>query len=332
MKQRLLYIDIIKLLAIVCVVMCHVPMLWSLDMMGEQDLWLYGTNVVGALGVPLFVMCTGALVLQKDLSDKASVVRFYRKNLLTVYVTGVTWSLLYYLHATDAVTLKGVVRTLLLVEKPAPHLWYIRMIVMYYVLMPVLTWLLHRRVWWFVGLTVAAAAATFGWNAVRMFVLGDACPTTSGVSMASYLVYMTLGYWLARSEVRIGNTCLLLLALAGAVTLLWARATTGLRFLWYDNPLTLVSAVCLFLCVKQLSSAARPNEGISIMSAMTFGVYLCHLFVLMWLGEEIVVLTGNDIAVGFALATVSSLAISFAAVRLCKAVLPPPINRWLFRC
>lgn len=319
-------------MAIICVVMCHVPMVWPLDMMGEQDLWLYATNVVGALGVPLFVMCTGALVLQKDLSDKASIVRFYRKNLLTVYVTGVTWSLLYYLHATDAVTLKGIVRTLLLVEKPAPHLWYIRMIVMYYLLMPALTWLLHRHVRWFIGMTIVAAAFTFGWNAVRIFALGDASPTTSGVSLVSYVVYMALGYSLPQSKLRIENVWLLLLALSGLVALTWMRATASLGFLWYDNPLIFTSAVCLFLCIKQLLSIAHPREWLSAMSSMTFGVYLCHLFVLMWFKEGIVSLTSNCIAIGFILALVSSLAVSFSVVRIGKAVLPPPISRWLFRC
>jgi len=76
MKQRrVIFIDYIRALAILMVIMCHVIdvncMFWLgyQDMSGARQIILYTLLIFGRCGVPLFLMITGYLLLDRDYSD-----------------------------------------------------------------------------------------------------------------------------------------------------------------------------------------------------------------------------------------------------------------------
>lgn len=331
MKQRLLYIDIIKLLAIVFVVMCHIPMAFAAEgPTGDGALWRYAMTSIGDMGVPLFMMASGALVLGKDFNTKEDIFRFYKRNWLPIYITGACWCLFYYFLNTDSPSLLDIVKTLLLANKPEVHLWYIRMILAYYLIMPVLSYLHDKWVLWM--MVALVFVATFGWNGVRIFVHHDAFPTTSGLSLSCYIVYLVLGYKLARSNWHVSNIALLGITLLNLAAIVVTLSLGWFQFVWYDNPMVLVAAVSLFLLVKQMVHARTATVLVTRLSNMTFGVYLCHVVLLQPLGKAFGSLYRTCDWAVFALVGVLTLLASFAAVSLLCRILPSPISKVLFRC
>lgn len=276
------------------------------------------------------MMASGALVLGKDFNTKGDIVRFYKRNWLPIYITGACWCLFYYFLNTASPSASDIAKTLLLANKPEVHLWYIRMILAYYLIMPVLSYLREKWALW--AMVVLVFVATFGWNGVRIFVQHEAFPTTSGLSLSCYLVYLVLGYKLTQSSWRVPNLLLLGITLLSLAALVVTLSLGWFQFVWYDNPMVLVASVSLFLLVKQTVQAHTATTLITRLSNMTFGVYLCHVVLLQPLGKAFGSLYRICDWGTFALVGVLTLLVSFAAVLLLCRVLPSPIARILFRC
>ena len=74
-KKRILFIDHIRALAILMVIMCHVIdvncLFWLgyQEMSGVRQIILYTLLIFGRCGVPLFLMITGYLLLDRDYSQ-----------------------------------------------------------------------------------------------------------------------------------------------------------------------------------------------------------------------------------------------------------------------
>jgi len=321
--KRLIYLDYIKIIAIFCVVMCHIPMLWKQDMMGNLSIGWYISNAIGILGVPLFMMVTGVLILQKDLSNKKNIIRFYKKNLFSIYITGVIWNVFYYLFKNEPLSVKDLIKTVLLINKPETHLWYIRMIVAYYIFMPLISYLLnrYRKTFW-VAVTVIGMM-TFGINGVRILVFHSPVPTTSGISISCYLVYMALGHYLMKKEHSINYSFCVLSIISILAVLVVFRIKAYFIFLWYDNPLVLVAATAFFLLLKKIFADKPINTIITQMSTMTFGVYLCHIVFMRFFGNILIPILKDNIIIEFILIYVLTLSMSFLFIKAFK-LLPPP--------
>lgn len=81
LKKRIFYIDLVKAIAIIMVVYCHV--LPDNIFTGSWS-WMLALR---PMGVPLFVMCTGALMLDRDFTSIKNITKFYKKNFLTLLIT-----------------------------------------------------------------------------------------------------------------------------------------------------------------------------------------------------------------------------------------------------
>lgn len=326
MKQRIPYIDLLKLVAIACVVVCHVPMGMDINMMDNSlPTWEYLLNAIGVLGVPLFMMCSGALVLGKDFSTHQQVARFYKRNLWPIYLTGATWCLLYYFANTDAPTAKGIVKTALLVNKPEAHLWYVRMILLYYLFMPLLSNLRQKHERSFVCAVAVAALLTFGWNVARL-CQHEPAPTTSGLSLLCYLVYLALGYYFTHRNWNIPRLALLAACLASTVFLTYIRAIGVFSFMWYDNPLALLASASAFLLAKRFRPSETVQSRMAALANMTFGVYLSHVFILKIISLILKPTLGGCEWLLFASIGLLVIFLTFSLVRLALRVLPPPFR------
>lgn len=341
-NNRLLYIDIIKVTAIILVMMCHIPILYGIEATQEQmSLGWLTSIIIGAIGVPLFMMCTGALVLKRRMDCLADVMKFYRKNLLTIYITGCIWCLIYYglsaYHSNESITIGGILKTILLINKPEVHLWYIRMILMYYFAIPFLTYLLHSHERMFIALVGIIAIITFGRNGYEILVNHNACPTTSGLSLSCYLVYLAIGYYVSNSKCSRYNNKgnwgipILSLMMVGGITItVLLRYADWFRFMWYDNPFILIASVGFFALLKYIiEGTSISNNIISEMSKMTFGVYLCHMVILVYCLPYLLETINLPIVLEWLIVMLITLVSSFGLVYMSRFV--PKLSKLLFR-
>lgn len=85
-RQRILYLDVIRAAAICCVLMTHVSGYLIIMFEGKGIFSGYEYRIanlfngISRAGVPLFIMLSGALILNEDKHFDTSV--FYRKSLV----------------------------------------------------------------------------------------------------------------------------------------------------------------------------------------------------------------------------------------------------------
>ena len=106
-------------------------------------------TVFSHIGVPLFLMISGALLLHKRMETADDVKRFYRHNLLDLFITAEIWYfIMYWFVFFDGIssgyweegladTLLGCVKTMLFLDQTTmDSMWYMPMILCLYATIP----------------------------------------------------------------------------------------------------------------------------------------------------------------------------------------------------
>lgn len=139
-KQRVEYLDYLRLLATIGVLVIHVALTFThFSDIVIDDRW-YVVNVTESLlrwSVPIFVMISGVsfLCLKRELT----LNELWRKYILRLFLAYVCWNSFYFLCSYGAAYVKGV-------ELPEPsrllvpfgHLWFLPMMIGVYLVMPFL--------------------------------------------------------------------------------------------------------------------------------------------------------------------------------------------------
>ena len=151
--SRVQSIDVLRTLALLCVLSIH-SLRAAIAQVNGQDLsGLTGNQIAAScaiglstLGVPLFLMISGYLLLDRDYT-KERTLAFFKRNLLPLIVSyeifDLALAIVQYIGA-GGVTVADYVKSALFIG-PAPmgHLWYMQAIVGAYLLVPLLALLLH---------------------------------------------------------------------------------------------------------------------------------------------------------------------------------------------
>ena len=140
LKGRAIDIDLIKVVAIVCVLIIHTCRYTAPVMSGQWLSTLFWGSVSRA-AVPLFFMCSGAIFLEP--SRELTVKKLYLKYILRILVALFFWAYIYkvyFLIGSGTLSLSGLIyaakETLLF--KHYTHFYYLHIILLFYALMPIL--------------------------------------------------------------------------------------------------------------------------------------------------------------------------------------------------
>lgn len=281
MKTRIFWLDVIKFLAICFVVLAHV--IWAVELSVDNGLsheYLTINRIFGSLGVPLFMMVSGVLLFDKPFKSKDDVLLFYRKGLLPLLITAWIWIALYCILQLNPFSFKELLSCMTLVHKPEVHLWYVRLILLYYLAIPFIYLLRSKWKIAFGVLLILIAGFTFIYNGWLIYRC-DLCPTSFSRSYFCYLIYMSMGYGLTR--VSISRTSISLVSIVAVLGghVLYKSLMASSYFLWYDNPMIAIIAFCLFYLLRAFFSKSKSNSCIVELSKMTYGIYLSH-FILIY--------------------------------------------------
>jgi surface polysaccharide O-acyltransferase-like enzyme len=294
-KQRTVYLDLLRVLAMVGVVGIHVSAKHFADVPLSSSAW-HAMNLWDGLvrwSVPMFAMVSGAVFLDPERRITAQAI--YKKYLPRIILAFALWSALY--AAIDCHGSLRVFVTQLL--RGHYHLWFLYMLAGVYLVVPILRRVTRepRLTWYFL---VLSAVFTFGvpdlvllsQAADRAWALGLA-PIVTEVQQymmffltLGFVPYFVLGYALhARTLTRRETLILCALGVLGFVLspLLNARysAVTGsaqVEFFAYNKFCVLFQTAGVFAAAK--ACAARLHQGVQQwvirLAACSFGVYLAH--------------------------------------------------------
>ena len=305
-KKRLVWLDIVRCMAIFCVILTHSTETYYTSIMTGQttcslSLWLICNFLftMGRLGVPLFLAVTGALMLNREYKD---IPGFYKKSLLPLLVCAEIWTVFNYIFYckwfTQEFSFKTLIYEMVFLKQPSlSHMWYLPMIIGCYVALPFVSKVLHSdlklkdcRL-----LVIAGIAVFFVVPTLNVFIKNGALELDainikidSGFWGGCYGMYMLAGFAVSYKGLlsKIKTSLLpVIIILTFCINSLGQRYlyTHGFfeyKLYWYDNIAILIMGVLLFEFLRRLyinRESIHFGKIINYISRCSFGIYIIHM-------------------------------------------------------
>lgn len=298
LKDRLLYIDVIRVIACLMVVAVHSPLPTELTTATDTYLLAPFTYLMSPCN-GLFFMISGALLLKtKDVEYNA----FLRRRLPKLVIPIIVWSIVYMVivcfrnnagvNETIAFFSRYLV-TMFFTSSEAVNgtLWFMYVLIGIYLLVPILTPWWQRASKREVEFYLALWTITMCYPYIRIFI---DIPTNEWNMMyyfSGYLGYFILGAYLKRYPIlRNRQKYVIMIGILGSVLLpvmtYLLLMLIGKESLWNSTLIWSMSissaSMCLvyFVLIQQSRFFNTNNKltyFVSKLSPLTFGIYLMHV-------------------------------------------------------
>lgn len=312
-ENRILKYDIARVLAILCVVLCHATETvytfnatgWSL-LSSQSRIFMMVAFTIGRLGVPIFLFLTGALILRKDINTDQDVMNFYKKNLVSLFIANSIWVIIYNFYFlltnnSQNVTLEIVLKELFFLKQvPLPNMWYIPMIIGLYIGLPFVakivktfskkTLLLFMSTMFITSFIFPLINVICG-----IFNINNSFSSLLNLSFfgGSYGLYILLGYFMtSQNKIKINKLFLLLISIVsfGFTCFIQIISYSNISHcnynVWYDFPTILICAASIFMIITN-TDYSKINDNItkiiSFISKASLAIFFMHIMVQRYL-------------------------------------------------
>lgn len=285
MKQRILYLDVIRIWACLMIIAMHAP----IPNTGTDSYVLSADSLLTAPGIGLFVMVSGALLLPANMPTG----QFIKKRLGKILWPTLFWTFFYYIMAPFIEGVgqgKGIKSFMSIPFFPQFNsaLWFIYMLAGLYLLAPILSaWIKNVRsrelkfylILW--GITMC-------YPLIRNYVWIDESHTGIFYYFGGYAGYFLLGYYLRNHINSIPLwKCLLLLIIPLGIATMIKLQNIRIDFydlFWYLSIFVAMMCIAWFMLIKKIhvvyDDASNWHRYIILISNCCFGIYLVHVFVM----------------------------------------------------
>jgi surface polysaccharide O-acyltransferase-like enzyme len=303
-------VDLIRALAIVGVIFLHATNDMTPDSMSQLEVVRWITVDVyqsfARIAVPLFVMLSGALLLQPSKNESLSV--FFKKRWERIGIPFFFWGAVYfvwlYFAKNQAITIGSIVQGYL--TGPYFQFWYVYMLAGLYLVTPILRLVIayadDKLIKYFVALWVLGASVI---PVVSYFTVYDL--NSSIFTITGWVGYYILGFYLLKVRMpRALMVCLMILgvslAAVGTVYMSFnVGGTESYYFQEYLSPTMILASVMAFLLLisgkksveksavstiegkemkLQQSKSSKFTKLVHLISENTLPIFLLHLIVL----------------------------------------------------
>ena len=319
-RKRIYYLDIARFIAIILVSFNHAVSRSFINYgaFGEQYkefLRLSGfesffkgfMTVISHMGVPLFLMITGALLLNKKIEDEKDVKRFYKHNLLSLLITAQIWYfIMYWLvifgnpeyleitkNTSFLIIIKDLLKTMLFIEPiTLGSMWYIPMILCVYLVIPFIALVRNKmslKIFLPILLILLFSEMIFinynEFNSLQ-YKYNFLSTVLEGKNLFSmYFLYIFAGYF-------IHEGCLKKIPLWVMLTffVLGLSAMVGYQCFGYSRlpnflvhynfvGMLLVTAA-LFELLRRLGEKVKERKPVTYISKISFAIYFVHIVIM----------------------------------------------------
>lgn len=310
-RNRIFYLDEVRALAIILVILCHIIREFcQIRPSGSLGWFSVGVFIeLGVMGVPLFLMISGSLLLNReyDLPD------FLKRRFTRILIPFIFWALLLPVY-------KIIVN-----NDPTPYLtlfldrqyWFIYMLIGVYLFLPIINSFIREYkmkgveyflVLWLITITLN----TFGLYPFHALELSY---------FAGYVGFIVLGYYLTNKEFKLSDKHMIWLGLILFIvfTLINLQFTLthykigifdagALKYYHYETLVVALQATGVFLMIEYYAKYCSKHKGtfrnkvysffkdtfmskiIYSLSVCSYGMYLVHYFVvygIRWVSNNI---------------------------------------------
>ena len=303
LRGRAVNIDLIRTIAMVEVILLHAAGRWAItsqemNQMNPLEITRWGIvdiyQSLGVIAVPLFLMLTGALLLQPEKKTESLSV-FFKKRWARIGLPYLFWGAAYFAWDFLVIGIPFTAGTIIqgILNGPYTQMWYLYVLVGLYLLTPILRiFIAHANqtlIKYFVILWVVSVAIIPFFGLFTIFQLNSNVFTLTG-----YVGFFVLGTYLSTVQMR--RSTLTIFVLLGIVltavgTYVLAAAVGGTEmyfFQQYLSPTVILASVMLFLLlltvkppsVQKESGPSRINKLIKLISQNTLGIFFIHVMII----------------------------------------------------
>ena len=268
-------VDLIRTVAIVGVILLHAANDLTISQMNLLEIFRWTTvdvyQSVGRIGVPLFLLLTGALLLQPSKLNEPIKV-FFKKRLARIGLAFIFWGAVYFawdflvVHQINSqpITTGSIVQGIL--TGPYYQFWYLYLLLGLYLLTPIMRVVIahadrsiikYLLVLWFLGASVLPVFGLFTTYHLDSNVL----------TITGYVGYFILGAFLMTVKMRRSLISILIsvaVALTAIGTYMIAWSVGGGEtyfFQQYLSPTMIFAAVMVFLLLLTFQTPANSTKA-----------------------------------------------------------------------
>lgn len=283
-KQRIFYFDILRTFAIIAVIICHVDHFFGPLTTNPQIIAQMTFHDIGRIGVPIFLMISGALLLNRDYELSS----FIKRRFTRIIYPCIFWFILIALTSLLFKRNSAYIWSVFIGEPSI--MWYFWTLIGIYLFIPVLNTFIKEyelkgceyflAIWFFTMV-------------LKTFSAYPLLPHLDLSYFAGYVGYPVLGYYLANKKFNLTDKqmcvlgfVILLIFLSVFVYLDFNK--TGHVSLIYQNVPIIFMGSGVFLFVKYLDKInafdkIKENivgKAILSISMCSYGMYFSHVIVL----------------------------------------------------
>ena len=300
---RAVNVDLIRTVAMVGVILLHAAGQYTitsqeLSQMNPSELTRWGIvdiyqSIAVPIGVPLFLMLTGALLLQPQKKDTLRI--FWKKRWARIGLPSLFWGGAYFawdfLVQNIPFSAGAVIQGIL--NGPYTQLWYLYVLLGVYLLTPILRiFIAHAdqaMMKYFVMIWVVGVAIIPFFNLLTPFRLNGNVFTLTG-----YVGFFVLGSYLSTVQIRrktLAAFTILGVALTALGTYVFAAAgeeTEMYFFQKYFSPTVILTSVMIFLLLltvkppaaQKKSGSSKVNKLMEVISQNTLAIFFIHVMII----------------------------------------------------
>lgn len=344
-NNRIEYIDALKFIAIISIICIHVAIIWPNANIKSFN--ISGFSEFCRMGVPVFLMVSGALLLNKNYDLDS----FFKKRFSRIITPFVFWAIIYAAFILIIFLLSGYSEIFRYINNfPLEWSWYFWMIFAVYLAIPVVNeFILNKKLTGAKYFTLIFIIASIFYQICIIFNINSFIDLRFFLGPIGYIV---LGYYLANKEFKIKTEYILIISLI--LFFLASIIKVGFNIFPYEyahlviqdstihllsfmdvNICEIIQASAIFLFIKNLYSFKLSipgkniiKKGILSISKASYGIYLIHGLFILVITELLanIPFSGTEICILIVILTILVLAISWICILLTTKI---PIVRKL---
>ncbi|RXG21696.1 acyltransferase [Leeuwenhoekiella marinoflava] len=286
MKDRIIYYDLLRGLAIIAVISIHST---GIGYTFDNSSLNFNITVIWRqlinFAVPLFIAISGFFLANKKVDSKKSYLQFIKKQVPRVLIPYLLWSVVYlgiaYLRGTPLLSL---IYRLVTFSSSVPF-YFILLIIEYYLLLPLLQKLGTSK-----GLVIAALISGLSCFLIFCFKYFTeiSLPIFVTGSAPSWLIFFVLGIYLRNNTIKLNNRALILLLISGLVLSIIETYILYDHFNDIGYSVTAVkfssfvySTFVILFAFKNANRNFSKRKLLAYIGEISFGIFLSHIFFMM---------------------------------------------------
>ncbi|MEE6075177.1 acyltransferase [Avibacterium paragallinarum] len=309
MKERIFWLDIVRCFAIILVVFTHVHE----NVYIENKMLVSLFYSIDRIGVPLFFMLSGGLILPK-IAD-IDILTFYKKRIPQFFILIIVWSIMTNFSKAilvDNSSFKEAISTAIQYNgiypgsySSAAQMWFMYTIIELYLIAPFLARLLNKLSNYYIMIFISICFILNQFKTDLVFFLeklhiggGESLQKFGSDFTGAYLIYFILGYLIIyRNFFSKKNyiTSVFMIFLPIMLNLCIDLILNDVIFIfhWYSTSIFIViSSIGMLILMRDLFKDSKQknfvvNRFITLISIYSFGIYLSH-YCFIFVGMKII--------------------------------------------